>query len=345
MNQSYRQWLQGQANLGNATADALLQVVGDDGRVNDYFRSNGGMVGYGDPNNGGYQFGRDQLIGENQAYYDQYTGLHNDPNLPQIAAGGGGGGFSAPARNFALEQEQLATGGRQSLNDVTNAYTARNNKFATDFANSQEDINNQSVQNALNVRRSMSGIADGIRQGLRSGAVMLSKNNAVDSGASDALAYALSRQGNKQAGQVENEAGLVEQNLSTSQNRLNRSKDDWQAETDSWRDNEVNRVKTGLLSNLQAMRADGGNVNLGLADQLVAEAIAKLQGIDQQRQQRLSGARALTPEERAARAAQNDALGMGASPFSFDAAGINVNSLPGAQLNELPIFVKSRRQL
>lgn len=42
---TYRGYLQGLANSGDNNANALLQVVGDDGRVNDTFQSNGVNVG------------------------------------------------------------------------------------------------------------------------------------------------------------------------------------------------------------------------------------------------------------------------------------------------------------
>ncbi len=71
---TYRSWLQGQANQGNLVADSLLQVVGDDGRVNDNFRTTGSFLGWGDPNNGGYKFSKDEVLNNNQEYWDKFTG-------------------------------------------------------------------------------------------------------------------------------------------------------------------------------------------------------------------------------------------------------------------------------
>jgi len=224
-----------------------------------------------------------------------------------------------------LRARGYETGGRTSLTDIANEFRTRNMGAVNTLRSGQEDINTARANNALNLRRTMAGIASGVRQGLKSGGVNLANMNALDSGASEAMARAYARAGNQQAGSASNEAQLATNQLNTTQENLNRTRQQNLEELKTWRGTETARVSNDLWDKLATLEADaraggyGGVVDMGVRDRLIAEAAAQLDAIDSRTQQELGSIRGLTPEEVQARAMQMEQAGTEiVNPFAIE---------------------------
>lgn len=284
---------------------------------------------------------------------------------------GGGGDGGAAARQaaaqaaaqrqarintFGATQEGYTGGARQSLTDVGNTYDQRTRQFLTDLETGQEDINSGLAGNQLNLRRSMQNIIRGIQSGIRSGGVALAGMNAMDSGASDALARAYARVGNQQTGEARGQASTVNEDLQRKQGQLNTKKGEGTRDLDTYRDTETGRVRSDFGNKMDLLGAQaegegfGGVVNRGLVDQVLGEALARLQQIDAQRNQRLGGIRQWTPEQIMAEALRLDEMGQPGEAFSVTGPEVNYGGggavpISGAPLGQLPIFVKGRDDL
>lgn len=254
-------------------------------------------------------------------------------------------------RNIQTTQQGYTDAANQSATDVRNKYQGDVQKFLATIQNGQDDINSGMANNALNLRRSMSNIAGGIRQGIKSGGVQLANMNATDSGAADAMARAYATMGNQQAGDANNEAALKEAELTTNQVKLNRDRDEGVAGFDREREAEVSRIRGDLRNKLALLDAQGaaegvnGAVDMGIVDRVINQAVAQLAAVDQMRNQRLGGVRALDKAGANAKAAEMDAAGMeGTSPFGAGtegiAFGVGGESPMGAATSQLPQYAR-----
>lgn len=254
-------------------------------------------------------------------------------------------------RNIQTTQNGYSDAASQQATDVRNKYQGDVQKFLATIQNGQDDINSGMANNALNLRRSMSNIAGGIRQGIKSGGVQLANMNATDSGAADAMARAYATMGNQQAGDANNEAALKEAELNTQQVKLTRDRDEGVAGFDRERDAEVNRIRGDLRNKLALLDAQGaaegvnGAVDMGIVDRVINQAVAQLAAVDQMRSQRLAGVTALDKAGANAKAAEMDVAGMeGTSPFSAGtegiAFGVGGESPAGAATSQLPQYAR-----
>lgn len=255
--------------------------------------------------------------------------------------------------NLQISQDSAVSGARQGVNDTALSYKNSNNEFLNGIQSGQDAINQQGVNNALNLRRVISSIGQNIKTGLRSGGVTLANMNASDSGASDALARAYAENGALQFGDANNEAGLTEQQLGLDQLKLNKDKDQGLVRLNDYSTNETARIRNDLFSKLNILNTQasndgaGGIINTGLADQILAEAIAALQVTDAQRNSTLGGVKGLTREEINAQAAQKEQAGLvGTNPFAIpEGAQLTRAGGPtGAPISQLPIFARSKNK-
>jgi len=239
----------------------------------------------------------------------------------------------------------------QQGTDVRNKYQADVQKFLATIQNGQDDINSGKANNALNLRRSMSNIAGGIRQGIKSGGVQLANMNATDSGAADAMARAYAQMGNQQAGDANNEAALKFGELDTTQVKLNRDRDEGVQGFDREREAEVSRIRGDLRNKLAALDAQAaaegvnGVVDMGIVDAVVNQAVSQLAAVDSMRQRRLGAVKALGMDQVNQRAAEMDSAGMeGTAPFAAGnegiAFGVSGESPMGAATSQLPQYAR-----
>ncbi len=284
----------------------------------------------------------------------QYVAPPSAPTTqPTTTAGAGSAQATADAqkRTNLLNQiqvglEGIQQGGSTTLRDVGNTYATNSRNAVQGIQSSQDAINRARENTALNLRRGMSGITDSIRQGLRSGSVQLANMNASDSGASEALARAYARLGNQQSGDIRNQAFTQNRETDFQQKSLDQQEQNALADFAIYRATEMDRVSNDLYNQLRVLdsnaSAEGakGKVDFGLRDRLINEAIARLNQIDQQTTQQLSGVNPLSQDQISATAAQLDTAGAtGGSPFSVDQIGApQVTPSPAySSVGQLPI--------
>ena len=255
--------------------------------------------------------------------------------------------------NLQVSQDSAVSGARQGVNDTALSYKNSSNEFLTGIQSGQDAINQQNINNALNLRRAISSIGQNIKTGLRSGGVTLANMNASDSGASDALARAYAENGALQFGDANNEAGLTEQQIGLDQLKLNKDKEMGLTRLNDYTTNETARIRSDLFNKLNVLNTQasndgvGGVINTGLADQILAEAIAALQATDAQRNSSLGGVRGLTREEINAQAAQKEQAGLvGTNPFALPEGAqlTRAGGSTGAPISQLPIFARSKNR-
>ncbi len=229
-------------------------------------------------------------------------------------------------RNLAgIRRQGLESGARMGITDNTNTYSNDNTGFVSGVKTGQETINTNRTNNALNLRRTMSSIAGGVRQGLKSGGVDLANMNALDSGASEAMARAWARAGNLQAGGANNQAELATNELNTAQTNLDEQEKQGLSKLRTWRTTETARVSNKLFQDLQVLEAEsaangyGGVVDMGVKDRLIAQATAEMDNIDRNTNDALGSIRGLTQDEINKRAIEMEQAGTQVmNPFAVE---------------------------
>jgi len=236
-------------------------------------------------------------------------------------------------RDVGVKQGGHESEGRSTAAGNRHAYNIDAQDFVTGQRTGQNTINSGRVNNALNLRRSMSAIASGVRQGMRSGAVNLANMNAMDSGAAEAMARALARQGNQQAGTVNNEAQIAENTFQTDQNNLGIQRQQGLGRLKSWRDTKVNEISTKLWQNLSELDAQaqgqgvGGAVDMGIRDRVVGDASRQLDEVDAVTQQELAKIGGLDYNGVQAQVSQMEQAGQEvANPFTYEGGGLQVGN-------------------
>lgn len=206
MDTSYRSWLQSIANgsgLPAQEAGALLQVVGDDGRMNDHFASN--PYGYtgtdrGQIQSGGEFYGPEGTSRINNQYLTKFnarnpaTPLHNSSGVQGASTwnSGGSGGYSAPAydtsadRAYLDDQEarlrrqhgSIDTTERSGLTQLGDSYNkevsganAKQGRFLSDVGLQREDTTRGKDAAIGKVNTNARTLADSVRRriGMASG--------------------------------------------------------------------------------------------------------------------------------------------------------------------------------
>ena len=236
-------------------------------------------------------------------------------------------------RDVGVKQGGHESEGRSTAAGNRHAYNIDAQDFVTGQRTGQNTINSGRVNNALNLRRSMSAIASGVRQGMRSGAVNLANMNAMDSGAAEAMARALARQGNQQAGTVNNEAQIAENTFQTDQNNLGLQKQQGLGRLKDWRNLRVSEISDKLWQQLSALDADaqgqgvGGAVDMGIRDRVVSDASRMLDEVDAVTQQELAKIGGLDYNGVQAQVSQMEQAGQEvANPFTYEGGGLQVGN-------------------
>lgn len=261
------------------------------------------------------------------------------------------GAFDANANNVrrdvGVKQGGFDSEGRSTATGNRLAYNNDSQDFVTGQRTGQNTINSGRVNNALNLRRSMSAIASGVRQGMRSGAVNLANMNALESGAAEAMARALARQGNQQAGTVNNEAQLAENTFATDQSNLGIQREQGLGRLKSWRDAKVGEISSKLWQNLSELDAQaqgqgvGGAVDMGIRDRVVSDASRMLDEVDAVTKDELNKITGLDYNGVQQRVGEMEAAGAAvANPFTYEGGGLQVGNggttnTGGAQLGPL----------
>lgn len=268
------------------------------------------------------------------------SSTYSGPSAAQIAENNRISNVNASA---GVAQNGLIAGGNQSRADNTLKYGNDSGDFTTQIQGGQNTINTGRANNELNLRRTMSGIAQGIRQGIRSGGVNLANMNALDSGAADAMARAYATVGNQQANDAGNQSQLKGNELDASQVTLDQQKAAGLNKLHGWRQNETQRVSQKLWDDLstleQSTKAQGGSfgVDMGARDRIISQAAAELDAVDAITNNSLQQLHGYTPDEARAKAMEMDTAGATANPFTVESAQSATNTPAGPAVGQFGI--------
>ena len=284
----------------------------------------------------------------------------NGPETIVDDGSGGGAGYAggnavaakaaAAKKALQLNVQGAQAGSKQAARDTANKYRTDVQSFLDTTEAKQNQINTDRTGAKLNNIRTIASIVNAVRNGLKSGGVTLANMNASDSSATDALARAYAKEGNGQTADANNDYTLADNALVGQQALLDRSKQDSLGNFDSFRDTEIGRIRGDLTNKLQgfdaAAQADGagGGVDMGIVDQVIAEAISQLSQVDQMKQQRLGGIQGKTADQIAADAqGMNTAGAAGSTPFTAGEGGIDLTTQdPAAENTTNPIAIKRK---
>ena len=280
-----------------------------------------------------------------------YRDAYGNVRMSQAAADAA----SANGRNAVTSMNNYTGANDVQWQNFQTGFNQRGRGLVSDASSNQNTINTSRGNTALNLRRGMSGIANAIRTGLRSGGVNLANLNALDSGAAEAMARAYGRSGTRQVGDIRNQAATANRTLDTDQFNLGQFITNGVNDLRDYGVGQVRTQATSLGQNLDALRAGletdglGGLIDTnrdeawrGGADQWVNDTTGGFQG-------QLNGVRAWTPEEIEARAYEWDMAGRdGGSPFSTDGYSLSMqfgagSEAPGVPISQLPLYTRRRQ--
>lgn len=267
------------------------------------------------------------------------------PPVDPYSRWGGQSNYNRLRDGYSTTQSGYESGARTGMGDVNNQYRSSIQNLYNKSSDTQNAINEGRINNALSLRRTMQSIIGEVRQGLKSGGVTLSTMNALDSGAAEAMANAIARQGNAQSENANSQFQTQEDAFNTQQATLNRDLTQGKDNLSIWKDTETNRVRNDTFNKLAVLKADadaqGINiVDTGIADRVVAEGLNALKAIDDATNwAAISG---LNPEQITQKAVQRDVEGRGAPIFSV--SGDNVMNRQGAvTTTQMPFYVRRGR--
>lgn len=268
---------------------------------------------------------------------------------------------STAGRNSAINtnnvsRDNLAAGAGTQYGSAGTQYDQSARNLITGAADTQAEINTNRAKNSLNLRRSMTNIAGGVRQGLRSGAVSLANTGASDSGAAQAMADAYGKIGNEQVAGAENEKALADEALQVQQTKLDRDLDQGIIDLQTWKVNTTNNISQKLSSDFATLnaqaQADGlPGIDTGVANTLLTNALTTMAAVDARTAGERANIRAWDKGAVEAEAARMDKTGVSGTP-AFSTGGADLfqpgqmsntgGATSGAPITQIPLTVRRR---
>ena len=230
--------------------------------------------------------------------------------------------------------------------------------FLNSLLNSQVGINTQRQQNAAQNYLSLQNIAQGLRQGLQSGAVKLAAAGASSSSAAGDLARLENNQAAGQNESVIQQTGLTNSQLDNQQTALKGETQNTVQQIDAYKNGLISQIQTNVASQLAALEQQAAAWGAPAPDEsqknaIINQGIAQLSQVDQYIQGQL-GSSAYQPESYGQ--AQQDVYGTlnsGSVPQVPSIASYTgtpqVQGTPqtglggtGAPLTNLPLYLKNQ---
>jgi hypothetical protein len=285
--------------------------------------------------------------------YTSSGGASNVPSPAQQQAASAAAAQAAATAKSVADFNSLKSNTYGSINEAIGAggkgYLSSLQDYLDSRKQTQNQINQDSVQNELAREQGMQGVLDMVGNGIRSGGITLANENAGTSSAGEALARAYGVEGRQQASSVGNQAAQGQNKIDTEQSNL--------ALADTTERRHANESKTTTINNIisnarnslgslnqMAMYAsipDRVNIEAKIA-QVKQDALDKLSSFDSV----LSGGISRnTPEgSNQVRAQAANLLSAGVAPAQqFDYTSIAPPTVQGTgpSPSSLPIYVAS----
>lgn len=263
------------------------------------------------------------------------------------ASGGGGSSTAVADANFNDQKNSTLSSIGDAIKSNAGDFGGSIQDYIDQRQQSQNSINNDSVQNELAREQGQQGVLDMVGNGIKSGGVTLANSNAGSSSAGEALARAYGVLGRQQSSQVGNQFAQGQNKVNTEENNLlagdaTEARHVTQSKTDTI-NNIVNNART-QLANLNYYAASGNvndrvNIEQQIA-QVKQQAIDALSAYDST----LSKGTAGQPQESAAgiRSTAQQLLTAGTAPensFNYTTNTPAQFQGSGQFASDLPIFV------
>lgn len=286
---TYRQWLQDRAFNGSSAeirnqANALLQVVGDDGRIDARFIGNPfnaqtGGTGYNQESGQYYKYGpqgmnriNDQMMGAFQSENVKYGGVANSKPTPTRSAGGYyGGGYNAAAAAKEAQEKRFY---ERLLNALPGQKKLDSNRIDEKYDTSINDLSSQRKSGMGNLDREQSKldrqrsksygqIQDDTQKILQGANTTLGMYGAGNSSATQMAAFGAADAANKQSGDITDQYNEQTGDIMIARKDLEDEFEQKKAKTDDWKKDqyhELDKEYRNLENNYRGRI--GGQANL-----------------------------------------------------------------------------------
>lgn len=302
MQPSYRNWLQSLANstgLPAQEARALLQVTGDDFRVNDQFVNDPyaytgnerGQISVKDDTGDNFWYGPQGVSRLNQIYSQKYNtkyGAANTGLLGVSTTASSGTSTPSNADELALINDSMDTTNSAlsridnersvGLDNIINSWRESKNKLATDRGLAERDYNTTKTNTTNDYLDSRAGIRRDAGNMYNSAKRVLGAAGAGRSSALDLLLpFATGREAAIRFSDTGNKFSRNQQALDTNWGDTTRQFDEMGTSLDKQKEDKQRELEQGLLQNetslqdqlaqlqLQRTALQGGNVTSALA--------------------------------------------------------------------------------
>lgn len=294
---------------------------------------------------------------ESMSYSEQTGTPYNSPEEYQqslqadpYAQWGGQTAYNNLLSGYNTQEQNIYGSAKDNISNYGIGYKNNILDFIEGLKTQQRTIDNRGKQAELAKMQGTSGIRDMVGRGIRSGQTMLSNRNASNSSASEAIARAYGDIGNRQLADVGQQYGQEQNAIGELQQQFGTMRASGLRKFDTEKQQTINSVVLDARNKLAALESEmqeaslPEQINIEAARERVrSEALAQLQGLDQQL---ATDSAAVNPMDIATRRAQ--AAGLAAegtpveNPFSF------TSQLPiqlqgtGAPAGNLPLFTIPR---
>ena len=281
---SYRNYLQGIANSGGVTgqeASALLQKVGDDGRLDQRFTGDQRVAVpyYQDPNTQ-YGYGVSGLTDLNRQYYDSYSQRGGNVLGARTGDGGSTGGTGGTAASRPSYDPQAVAIYDQGINqansaigrlgtqeqvgneNINNSFNDNLNKLLGVKSVAQRDYDTNKTQSTQDNMKAKSSIDYSVgRQANGLQRLLGSRGSGNSSAARVAAPYAAALQGTQQRSQVQDAFGRNMQSLDTNWQDFSRGWDTSREDLDRQKFQNQNSLKSDVATKRASLLSTLANLN------------------------------------------------------------------------------------
>jgi len=265
-----------------------------------------------------YDSGSGQLM-----TYNILTGQYEPAGGVEPGTGGTGGTGTGGTNS---QYDNIFSSGLQSAQNAQPGFQQGIEGYIQNLQNAQGGLNERGIQNQLAGIQGYRGVLDLVSQGLTSGGVLLNNRNASDSSATEAIARAYGRAGNKNLVGNRQQFNTEDRKIGIEQQLLGQQVASGKKADELGKQDFVNKLVFDVQQEIAALQASAGGTDLPgqlQIEQDIAnlknQALQALSVYDQQAQAGYAG---IQPTATAAN--QQTALGLAnktpANPFDFQAS-------------------------
>ena len=354
MAETYRNYLQRNADSGGAAAQALLNMVGDDGKF--------GTTMWRDNNTGQIWSADGEAGAANAAMWERYNNVGPGATTDD-GAGLGPSQYLAPqsltqqqqadqakANQDAATRNSVANGKANTVTGVNeNADIYNRNQrntildWITTMGQQQEGINTKRANSQLGFDNASRSIMDMVGRGVKSAGTMLANRNASASSSGEAIAQAYNQLGQSKMSGAGNELAMANANTDVEQGAYNAARDSGKRKFGIDTQNQVDTLISGARNAFAALNDQ--LIGAGLEDRINIEqekenlrqtVLQKLAGLDAE-VNKVDNIQAASKEQTLAKAGELRRAGTDIGS-QFNVGDITSQLTDGANPSQLPLY-------